>query len=199
MNRSGRGNRGVQLNNVKTLTRQLNQLKLHVREGLNGKVIRPSADPKSVVDIPWNNATIVFESTEGGGGENILDPDGLIAAVSDTVGVPAANLLVRVQEARVWDVSGLGLRVDFFNLSNGAVFTRTVSDEPGRNQWARVGFIWPKSDQNFALQDGIHHPILAQEAAPTNQVVLHITLLWRNKGDTERKRKHALRYHSYEL
>lgn len=171
-----------------------------VRNELNGQVLRPSADPKSVVDQPWYSLVEVFESTEGTGGENFLTMQGLIQAVSDTMSIPTTSLHVRVEEVRVWDISGAGLRVDFYNLTRdtAGAFTRTVSDEPGRNHWARVGYRWSKADRNAVFREGSSTRIVAQEAAPGQQVVVHVHLLWRSRTDTEKRRRPALECRPYE-
>lgn len=162
------------------------------RTKLNGRNVNPAADPRSIVTNPWNTLTILAESDVGG---TFVFSD-LVTLFEDQIGTTDSTPVeFRVLEARAWELSGNNIRGDFYpfllpfqqtqegaSTSNAAAPLSIQADDPGRNRWSKIGYVWPSPHQSttFRPVTGYNAKILSlYSAASTPNIVLHVKILWR--------------------
>lgn len=162
------------------------QLSPSVKDKFNGKVIkRPSFDPPSIVENPWNSLTIAYEAN----GSASLHAEDIRDTILGTLGLQLAAAAVfdlRVIHARVWETTGTyGIVGEFNNFTYGPseapyMPLATVDDNPAKNHWAVIGYDWPSDVQNFVISVGRINPeILVVSTEDQAQVLLHIRCLWK--------------------
>jgi len=159
-----------------------------IRTAINGRSVKPSADPTAIVTNPWNSITLVFEATENAA----LFVDDLQANLVETLGIAGTDTSynIRVQSYRAWELSGKALEVRAFDLISASInrVINTAVDEAGRNHWAKLGFVWPKDHQNHVLLPaggtGNDSPILTASTVPTgvSEILLHVQILWKTNA-----------------
>lgn len=157
------------------------RMPLMLKTALDGKSIVPSADPSTIVDLPWNTITLTFENV-------LTSPQiTLTSADIDTnlrESYPSSGLYqYRIRSARLWETTGTAsISATFFSLDvSNPGFLLNQDDSPGRNHWARVGYIWPRSHQNQTLAASEEQNIVQTRAsiATGATILLHIDILWK--------------------
>jgi hypothetical protein len=158
--------------------------------GFNGRSIKPSPDPTAIVTNPWNTITLVFTAQN----DSTLYVDDIYRSLADSIGLPVSpeqlgSLVVnfRILQYRCWETLGNALQVTANELTSDDHETlriiNTQTDEPGRNHWARLGYIWPKSHQNKVMDVSadatVSSPILTARTSTAGQILLHINILWK--------------------
>lgn len=173
--RNGRGGRGRGRNNG---GRNFRSSRGGLRRALNGQAVTPSADPSTVVELPWNTITLTFEPDVGTGTSFELTIADVYVALGEFY-APTANYEIRILEARLWEISGKAMGVDFLTLDTPTGATlKTQDDIPGRNHWARCGFVWPRSHQNLPLFED-ETAIIRVTAPADSDILIHLNILWR--------------------
>lgn len=153
-----------------------------LKTSINGRVIQPSADPTSFSRQPWNSINLDLHFSQAVVGTTIpITPATLNAALISQLGIATGTFEFRVQSLRTWNLTGgaVGMRVfDFFG-NNETLFTQV--DYPGRNRWAKTGFVMPSTQRNNVLIGTSATPVVAQVEADTagNTIRVYASVLWR--------------------
>lgn len=164
---------------------------------INGRQLRPSPDPPANVLQPWNHATlnIGFQTTAN----EIYDLDVLTVysrmvtqlGLAPSTGT-GQKYEFRMQEVKIWNLSGSSVVLNVCDLIHpqSKASTRaitTIRDAAGRNQWARVGYVWPRSHQAVTFiapptpGSDLDNYVLAYltETADGTSFTIHFNILWR--------------------
>lgn len=152
-----------------------------LKTALDGKAITPRADPPTVVQQPWNTVTLTFNANFGPSDRTITLTSGNInnALISVYPSEAQAPYQFQIKSARLWEVQGHSLACAFHSLDkSNPGFLKNIDDSPARNQWARVGYIWPRSHQNQILIND-DTTILTVTGTIGALVTLHIDILWK--------------------
>lgn len=178
---------------------QINQnsnLRQQLSSAINGRVIRPPPDPRSVKTQPWNSLRLYFESSFPTTGGDVTT-DSVRALFCEQLDLPlewldTKSIEFQVRSVRAWNLSSANLSLtanSFINVTQANGVTRisnlmTIADEPGRNHWAKVGYVWPSSHQkvvftsNFTPAATLFRITTEQDS----QIVVHLDILWRWYG-----------------
>lgn len=159
-----------------------------IKNALNGVSLRCRPDPNSIVDVPWNSITLSYGVSEGEGISTLTVSQVVDQLKTIYTGI-TAPIEIRILQARIWETTGKAFSSDFFDLLHGDTLAdstttlKSLDDTPGRNHWARLGYIWPKSNQNHSLlystlelKDSL---ILSLNSPPESDMLLHLNILWR--------------------
>lgn len=162
----------------------------NLRRDVSGRKLNLSADPPSFIQIPWQpitlsdnpvlNATV---NTKNYTASNICDIFKSQTGCSQLNG----QLSFRLFQASVWERSGKKITLECYDLTLGLGandYLLQAEDIPGRNQWARVGYRYPTS-QNLVIFSGNDTETLVSvtsELGATLCVRFHV--LWRFRFGT---------------
>lgn len=161
-----------------------------------GRYLR-SADPPSFNPVPWNRAIIKAEWSTPGSDNLTISVGELTTAIHDQMGTSPPTgyfTCVKLQGIGIWDLNGNSMEVSFFDLDSFADnitqrFAHTISeryDNPGRNKWAHLHYVWPRDNRNNVLSSQTHSAAEILNLRPgtenttsTRRIVAHIAVLWR--------------------
>lgn len=152
-----------------------------LKTALDGRQITPSSDPSTIVETPWNSITLTFDTAVPEASKinlTLAEVDQALRAIypSSTTTGPAYSY--RIRSARLWELTGASFSADFHSLETPIGVISNQSDTAGRNQWARIGYIWPRSHQNIVLLNTAT-PLIDVVVPTAADVLLHIDILWR--------------------
>lgn len=172
----------------------------NLRRQLHGASLRIPADPPSTVDRPWNSAVLVMPLTTLG---NVTVELVTSAFQTQIAAVTTPGVLFRFLQVRAWELSGADISLSLLDLGSGGdtLAIRTQHDQPGRNHWARVGEMWPTTQQNdvVASTNSTRNLFVLQSGATSANVRVHLHILWRYSGTASPQIGNAkLREHSCE-
>lgn len=170
----------------------LRNLHNQLRIDENGRKFTPQRTPPTIVQTPWNDVVCTIKSTSP-------------TAVTTSVSVTSANLValiriqlgitndapieLRVSKVEAWNLGqDASIAVDVYptiTLSTTATSKITrLEDNPGKNQWACVGYIWPKSHINYVLPSDVKVPIVEIYSDIASSVIWsRFHCLWRFRVD----------------
>jgi len=172
---------------------------------INGMVTRPQPDPLPISENPWNSAVLEYAAATPTD-VNVLNLtlnsvyERLQAQLGIRPAVDGNTLEVRFQRIQAYNLSGGVISMDVANtfaMSQDSDYVSqhaltTVKDFDGRNHWAAVGYIWPRSQSTRPLtvppDAGVNY-ILARVNIPQQQETLvRVHVLWRgNKTSSAAK------------
>jgi hypothetical protein len=165
--------------NIKRTTKTSGR-RMNISKVLTGGQIRVGADPPSFVQRPWNNLMVRWESTAASTAINPLDVQLLLEQQLSGVSTPSVLTYdLRIREARAWGSTDESDRlwVDFYDLQGvGDDPLSQLTDFPGKNTRAKLGYKWPVSSQNVVLSTTETKDIIRG-----NFDVLYLNVLWRLK------------------
>lgn len=157
-----------------------------------GAVIRPRSDPNATVYQPWWPMTLNFQSDFDGSSTGLFTFKNLQNIFAQQLNVTtqlpqfATFIQFRIRDIRIWEITGAHAFAEFFALTDVAEgnyhkVRANADDEPGRNQWAKVGYIWPEVDQNLILDTGVNEEknIFRASTETDGQFIVHMNILWR--------------------
>lgn len=148
---------------------------------LRGNTFRVNPDPTSTVDRPWNSVVLSFSTTTTGLIPVTTVRDAFRAQVGAGTNTPAMEF--RFLQLRAWELSGLNLAVQIFDLDAATQPHRSQHDEPGRNHWATCGLQWAVSQQTNTFDDSSTTNIAQlQSSGTTINGLIHLHILWRFAG-----------------
>lgn len=173
-----------------TMTRAV---KADINRRLNGVVLTLGADPPRVVQIPWNSIVVRFQGTSAAGAALEYRISDLCTTLTSQLELDCStDIELRVQRMAAWETSGQSFTVEPYSLASGLPSgtsgpkTMTVlHDNAGRNQFARVGYVWPQSHQTvvYSRSEDPTIPVYRYELQPMSSFETHIHILWRTRGD----------------
>jgi len=148
---------------------------------LRGSTFRVNPDPTSTVDRLWNSVVLAFSTGTTGNIPVTTVRDAFRAQVGAGSNTPAMEF--RFLQLRAWELSGLNLAVQIFDLDANVQPHRTQHDEPGRNHWATCGLQWSVSQQTNTFDDSNTTNIAVISSSSTDvNVLIHLHILWRFAG-----------------
>jgi len=163
-----------------------------IRNDLHGSKTSPRADPPEITRQPWNTLTIANNFTQTTLGTPVtFTPNSIGLALLQQVGLPTAQAFeIRVQSIAAWDLSGTSIGVRPFDLlqngssTNGNPLT-VLTDKPGRNRWAKVGYFFPNTQRNNTLisTDNVTTVFQLELSAAASNGAYHLRILWRPTTD----------------
>lgn len=125
-----------------------------MKSSLNGCLLRPKRTPSEYVRAPRNQLTLTFRYT--GSSDKPVTTQIKISEIGTTaiaqLGIASGDLNLQLISVAVWEMEGNPILIIVPDLIEaGAEPLQIVEDQAGRNQWATVGYRWPKAHQNVVL------------------------------------------------
>lgn len=167
-----------------------NQRLTQVRNNLKGQHLTLSPDPPSFTQIPWhpivlsdNVSFIATVNTKNYTATSIAN----IFKAQTGCKQPNEELSFRLVRVSVWELSGKKITLEVLDLTIGLGandFLAQLEDIPGRNQWARVGYLYPTS-QNLVIFSGNDTETLVTVTADNGSTIcVRFHVLWRFRFGT---------------
>jgi len=163
-----------------------------IRNDLHGSKTSPRADPPDVTRQPWNTITISGVLTQTTLGTPItFTPNSIGLSLLTQIGLPPTQAFeIRLQQISAWDLSGTSIGLRPFDLlqngtaTNGNPLT-VLTDKPGRNRWAKVGYFFPNTQRNNTLitTDNVTTVFQLELSAAASTGAYHLRILWRPVTD----------------
>jgi len=175
-------------NRRRTSRRRAPPIRGAVKTALHGRKISPTADPRSVTKTPWNSLTIATKFNQATVGTAVqFNPQTVGALLKSQVGLPSSlGLEIRLIAVRAWSLNsgGIAMRVwDFLSEASNLIGNplAVLTDFPGRNQWARVGYKYATTQTNNVFTDALTTPVLFETEGEivSEDNFVHIQVLWR--------------------
>lgn len=181
MQRNFRGRRATRNN----LSRRIN----NVRNIERPRQVRGPADPPNYVQMPWWQVivsdTITLNTTSNSKVYTGEDITGIFKAqcIISSIVISNADLSFRIQRIDAWEMSGknIGLQVADFGYGLGSAdFIFQGVDAAGRNRWAHLSFIPPRSQTNLVVAGNDKEKLFevnSSESGP--KFVVRVHLMWK--------------------
>lgn len=165
-------------------------MKAEINRRLNGVVATLGADPPRVISIPWNSLVVRFQgSSVTGASLDYKISDLCNNLTSQILLTCSSDLELRIQRMGAWETSGQSFSVEPYSLSAGLQNPATAGpkaaavlhDNAGRNQFARVGYVWPQASQVvvYSRSEDPAVPVYRYSVQPNSSFEFHIHVLWR--------------------
>lgn len=184
--RRGRGNRASVARRVTRLARES-----------RGVVVKCPPDPPRYTQIPWNSIVLNDQpKIAANKRKNYIGSDfyemlrmqtGLNIPKQDDTNQAGNRISFRLQQVRIWNISGGDVNLQVYDLTIGLGnddYLVQVEDLPGRNQWARVGYVYPISQQMVVFSGHDKETILTFASTSNSTCVVQLHLLWKSRSDT---------------
>lgn len=158
-----------------------------LKHATNGVNIRPSADPPSFVQIPWNSIILSDTVTLSGNQKNYSPTDIHGILIAQIGLVTTSELSYRLREVRAWNLSGnyLNLQCQDLTIGLGAQdYITQVEDQAGRNRWAKVGYIYPTSQQKVSFSSIDTENVFRVGAGTSDKIEVRMHVLWKPRVNT---------------
>lgn len=155
-----------------------------------GKVFRPLKTPPEYSQAPWNSISIRSRlKTDSSVNYGIL-----AANLWNRLGISSTNdtwkayhFSFRIISASAWELSGNSIMMIIHDIVDPGSHEELCSleDQPGRNQWASVGYEWPVSHQIITRHsDDDKNTIILwvgtnSGTSATETILLNMNILWR--------------------
>lgn len=157
------------------------------RDMTRGQILRPRRTPPEMVQAPKNQLTVTFRYTgEEASITKTINIETIRAFAVGQLGIAKDTKLVfQFLSVSVWEMAGNQILLGALDLLEpGTEELQVIEDQPGRNQWATVGYRWPRSHQQvvFHSDDDKSRNIfyLAGPAEKVNyNIFVRLRLLWR--------------------
>lgn len=154
---------------------------------VSGHLYKPPNNIRAVSVRPWNQFTIQWTAIhESDKSITLEDISGRLSLNNglyfDTIN-NSVLLEFKVVEAQVYGVTNQTLNVIFFALENLPIGNWEQAHQclPAKNQYARVGFRWPLSDQSIPFRAGSDEIIRLRGTGTANDSsLLKVRVLWRS-------------------
>jgi len=152
-----------------------------LKTALDGRKVVPSADPSTIVEVPWNTITLTFKASVPEASLVVVT----LASIDSALRILYPSTLpyfYRIRSARIWELSNQSISTNFYSLESFEPINVSLSqqdDTPGKNHWARTGYVWPRSHQNIVLNN-TDLPVLGISTSSTANILIHVDVLWRS-------------------
>lgn len=160
----------------------------------NGLVMKNHYDPVTFTASPWNTVTLHMSGINSSpeSATVTITLANVVSYLRSQLGLPADGILqVRVEKVQAWttDITTANytaLRLNAFDLVMSATNAyskalQDVEDLPGRNHFANVGYIWPKTHQQvvFMSNEYADRPIYQLSWRNEGLVKAYLRIMWR--------------------
>lgn len=179
----GRGARRGTLRNLELRLRNLQRAQ-------NGFKLVLSPDPPAFTQIPWNSITLDDTVTLGAAiNSKVYTASTLCNVLKAQTGLsqPNAQISLRITEVNVWEVSGKPLTLEVIDLTVGfgsVDYLVQLEDVAGRNQWARVGYRYPESQNKVILSGDDSESIIQVNTGLAASLVSRFKIMWKVRINT---------------
>lgn len=141
-------------------------------------------DPPSIEPLPWYTVTLALEADVPTSDLYDISVVRILGLAEQQLGVTITSGLhwnLKLLAVGLWNLSGGNVLASFADLSVrslsvGNKSVKTKSDEPGRNHWAHVEYVWPQSQRAF-VQSDVDDAIVVQVSAKgegTQRLLIHL-------------------------
>lgn len=161
-----------------------------VQNSVKGQSLRLSPDPPAFAQIPWHPITLSDNVTFAA----LINTKSYTATSICNIfkaqtGCTQANdkLSFRLLQSSVWELSGKKVTLEILDLTLGLGandFLAQLEDVPGRNQWARVGYKYPVSQNLVAFSGNDTEPVVVVTADNGSTICARFHVLWRFRYGT---------------
>lgn len=170
---------------TRNLARKLGRLRVAVK----GKVLKLPADPPKFEQIPWNTIVISDTPTLAADAEQkIYTATTIYNVLIAQIGLKTTSQLsFRLQNIQCWNTSGnsINLEVNDMTIGFGSNdFLVQAEDAPGRNRWARLGYVLPQSQQLVSFNSTDTEPLFKVGATKGDTIIIRCRLLWKPRVNT---------------
>lgn len=162
---------------------------------LNGSELRTKPDIPSLRLTPWYQATVLLGST----GDTIATVNAIWTALaaqqnlgtydSSSIFSPITGYM-RITKIRVWNVSGGLVKLTVYNILDNATTSsggvqKSLVDYPGRNHYAKVGYLWPQSQRTISSDTAQTNPVFTVDLSDTTESWIgYVDVMWRGISET---------------
>jgi hypothetical protein len=138
------------------------QLRNVIRFEADGRMFTPQRTPPRITDVPWNSIVVTRTDTTN---STTTTPvaytmHDVYLFLNEQLGQANNGLFsmeFRFTRVESWNLGdNASIIMDVFPLQTLTTLTSVMArleDQPGRNQWACVGYEWPRSHRNYVFQD----------------------------------------------
>lgn len=136
--------------------------------------------PPSILPVPFNTLTLRQKTAPGA-----FTNSDVHRYLNDLLQVRKKKrdigFELKIKSCKLWCVTGDSLSAEFHSLFGENQVAEVIVSHPGRNQWARLGIEWPRSQQEkIIVSSGVFFQFLTIYSNNPNAIVyLHLTLAWR--------------------
>lgn len=136
--------------------------------------------PPSILPVPFNTLTLRQKTAPGA-----FTNSDVHRYLNDLLQVRKKKrdlgFELKIKSCKLWCVTGDSLSAEFHSLFGENHVAEVIVSHPGRNQWARLGIEWPRSQQEkIIVSSGVFFQFLTIYSNNPNAIVyLHLTLAWR--------------------
>lgn len=174
---------------AKRSTRKMQREIVAAKHAINGRRLKLRAAPPIITQLPWN--TVQLSSTMSSDGLYTfghlckdMSAQGLLYKIGDN---HYDSIVVRILEVRVWETSGHSLTMAAVDLLAGTEYVAQYEDQPARNGWARIGYVWPKSHQAqvYAVSTGKETKgifYVSTQSGASTDVKAHLKILYKRNN-----------------
>jgi hypothetical protein len=153
---------------------------------VNGTHFKPPNNIRTVAARPWNNYTVQF---------SLPHTDDKLVTIADvrgrtnlTNGLQTDNSIdirieVKIRSVEIYGISNQTLTVLYYEIGPSPRWEQANQCFPAKNQFARVGFSWPLTDQSvpYNATDDESQVLRLRGTASTGDVaLLKFRILWRS-------------------
>lgn len=157
--------------------------------------VRGRADPPSYVQLPWWQCvisdTITLNSTSNSKhytAKDIFNIWKQQVCPNSAVVIEGKFFSFRITRIDVWETVGrdIGLQVcDFgYALGSGDFLFQAV-DAPGRNRWAHLSYLPPRSQQNLVMSgNDTENVFFVESSASSPSFLVRVHIMWKFRLET---------------
>lgn len=141
---------------------ELQQLRQQLRVDVDGRKFTPHRTPPRITDVPWNSLIVTRGDITSATATTptSYSVHDVYLFINDQIGQAANGLFsmeFRFSRVEAWNFGlDASLIMDVWPLQTYSAIIPCMArleDQPGKNQWAAVGFEWPRSHRNYIFQD----------------------------------------------
>jgi len=174
----GRGRRATAFNQ-----RVHRAMRTTLHDRLIGRELKPPGHPPEFVQTPWNSATIAL----GGTGDTDFTFEKIYVVLAAQLGLYTGttaapvkiNATIRIKSVRVWALKrDRPVSLKCYNFGSSDVL-KSFSNWPAYNQFARVGYEWPESQQILPFEFSNTSKAFAIETGASEVYIAYLQVLWR--------------------
>lgn len=151
----------------------------------NGIIFKPPNNVRVVNPRPWSNYTLQYSLPHKDDAPVTLE--GVYRQLATNAGLfkdqTRLSLEIKIRSVEVYGVTDQTLACRFFNLSASHNVEQYEQSFPAKNQFSRIGYIWPLSDQSVVFNsdtDGASQVITVYGTSKDDRCVIRFRVLYRS-------------------
>lgn len=141
---------------------QERNLRRQLRIDVDGRLFTPQRTPTRISEVPWNSIVVTRVDTTPASLTTPVDYTAhdlylFLSQQLSIVGLGPPPLEFRISMVEAWNFGeNAAIIMDVSPLQTYSAIPAKIArleDQPGKNQWAAVGYEWPRSHRNYVFQD----------------------------------------------